>query len=165
MYVIAEYPHPEEVASGISALAAAGFDPRAVELFSEKPVELPSGALDRPSRMSLVAVAGGILNGGLATAFIFHTQYDYPLVTGGMPLVSPWATGVITFELTMAGAVAGTILAFLWEAGLLRRHRKRPPVPRDGSVLVQVMCTDVLAPVAAECLSRTGAVGVTRDQE
>ena len=162
MYVIAEYPHAEAATSVIYALEAAGIDARAVELFSERPVEL--AALDRPSRMSLAAVAGAILNGGLATAFMMHTQRDYPLPTGGMPITSPWATGVITFELTMAGAVAGIVLAFLWESGVFRRRKPRR-APGEDSVLVQVTCTETSAPLAMECLSRAGAVAVTREQE
>ena len=62
--------------------------------------------------MSLFAVLGALLGGGLTTAFIFYTKLDYPLVTGGMPLTSGWATGVVTFEFTMGGAVVGRFLRF-----------------------------------------------------
>jgi hypothetical protein len=101
------------------------------------------------------------VNGGLATGFIYYTQHDYPLITGGMPLFSWWATGVITYELTMAGAVAGLVIAFLWEAGLLRR---RPPAPvlLSSSSFIRVECESDAAPAASECLTGSGAVRVDR---
>ena len=165
MFLTAEFLKPEPVASGVSALLSAGFGRDQIEIYSDKPVELPKGLLDRPGRTSLLAVLGAIVSGGLATAFVFYTQHDYPLLTGGMPLVSGWATGVISWELTMAGAVAGIVLAFVWQAGLLRRRKGGPPPPlKEGSVYLQVRCTEHSATTAAECLSRAGAVKVVTQE-
>jgi hypothetical protein len=96
---------------------------------------------------------------------MYYTQHDYPVVTGGMPLFSPWANGVVTFEMTMAGAMAGVILAFLWESGLLRRHRPEPPQLKDGSVFVRLRCPAELATTATERLSRTGAIAIATAEE
>ncbi len=93
------------------------------------------------------------------------TQKSYPLATGGMPIVTLWANGIITYELTMAGAMAGVVVAFLWESRLVRRRRPAAPVLRDGSVFVRVECGDESAPLAAECLTRTGAVEIARAGE
>ena len=46
--------------------------------------------------------------GWLATAFVYWAQNNYKLVTGGMPIFSFWATGVITYEMTMLGAIITT---------------------------------------------------------
>lgn len=160
MYLTATFDDEALVAPAATALLEAGFEPRAIEVFSARPVELPPGLHHRPSRASLLAVLGAVINGGLATAFMFYTQHDYPLVTGGMPLRSWWATGVITYELTMAGAVAGLMLAFLWEAGLLRWRRPPAPPVDHGSVFLRVLCSPGQASAASERLLRTGATSV-----
>ena len=106
--------------------------------------------------MSLFAVFAALAAGTGVTAFMFYTQQDYPLVTGGMPLTSGWATGVVTFEMTMAGAILGTAFMFLWESGLLRRSpRAAPELPDDG-IILQVDCRTDLS-TAEEALRRCGA--------
>jgi hypothetical protein len=165
MILTAEFLEPDSVAPAVSALLAGGFDRTNVEVFSNQPVHLPEG-MHRSSWASLAAVAGAVLNGGLATAYMYYTQRDYPLITGGMPINSIWSTGVISFEMTMAGAVAGTVLALLWEAGLLRRRRETwLPALREGSIFLQVRCADERAPAAADCLSRGGAIEIVRHKE
>ena len=135
----AEFGDRRQIPVAINALADAGFERSSVQLFSSKPVELPAGSLDRPSRISLYAAVGAILSGAAATTFVYWTQQDYPLITGGMPINSGWATGVITFETTMAGAIAGTLFGLIVEGGFLRFWRWRPArPPADGTVLVRV---------------------------
>ncbi len=93
--------------------------------------------------MSLGAVLGAIVAGVAVTAVMFRIQLSYPLVTGGMPITSVWATAVVTFEATMAGAVLATLLLMLRESGLLGA-RSRAPLPEipDEGVMLQVDCTD-----------------------
>lgn len=161
MQLTARFDDEALVAPAIEGLLEAGVAPQAIEVFSPRPVELPPAFQARRSRASLLAVLGAAVNGGLATAFMFYTQHDYPIVTGGMPLRSWWATGVITYELTMAGAVAGLMIALLWEAGLLRRRRPPAPVLDNNSVFVTVRCSGENAIAALERLRRGGAVSVT----
>jgi hypothetical protein len=161
MLLSAEFREPHSVAAAIEALAGGGFDKHAIDLFSTEPVEFEAGLLDRPSRMSLLAVGGAIVNAFLATTFMFWTQRDYPLETGGMPLTSYWAVGVIIFEMTMAGAIAGTVAAFLWESGLLRGAKKQPvPRLRDDTIFLRLSCDEPRASLATEMLARAGAVDV-----
>ncbi|HXG34077.1 MAG TPA: quinol:electron acceptor oxidoreductase subunit ActD [Bryobacteraceae bacterium] len=141
MYLAARFDDEDLVAPACLALLEAGFPARAIEVFSQRPVRLPQSFAPRPSRMPLIAVLAAVVNGGLATAFMFYTQRDYPIVTGGMPLRSWWATGVITYELTMAGAVAGLVLGFLWESGLLRRRRAAAPAPGEHAVILRLECS------------------------
>jgi hypothetical protein len=97
---------------------------------------------------------------------MFWTQRDYPLVTGGMPLTSFWAVGVIIFEMAMAGAMAGAVLGFLWESGLLRVTRKEPvPKLRDDAISLRVRCDEPRASKARETLIRAGAAEVTQLEE
>ena len=161
MYLNAEFTDSKAVAGAVRALGSMGLSKDQIELFSTKPVNLEPGVLDRPSRMSLFAVLGALLGGGLTTAFIFYTQLDYPLVTGGMPLTSGWATGVVAFEFTMGGAVVGTVLAFLWEGGLLYFWKRVPtPRPQGTSIALRLHCPDDLAGRADDLLRASGAVSV-----
>ena len=161
MYLNAEFTDSKAVADAVRALGSMGLSKDQIELFSTKPVDLEPGVLDRPSRMSLFAVLGALLGGGLTTAFIFYTQLDYPLVTGGMPLTSGWATGVVTFEFTMGGAVVGTVLAFLWEGGLVRFWKRVPtPRPPGNSIALRLDCPDDLVGRADDLLRASGAVSV-----
>ncbi|HKW96851.1 MAG TPA: quinol:electron acceptor oxidoreductase subunit ActD [Bryobacteraceae bacterium] len=159
MWLTAEFLSTEAAAGAVTALGEEGFSSREIELFSDRPVELPAGTLERRSHISLAAVLGAIVNGGLATLFIFFTQRNYRLVTGGMPVISGWSTGVISYELTMAGAVAGVVLALLWEGRLLIRRRRgaAPPALKEGSVYVRVECGEGVAAGAARRLEQAGA--------
>jgi hypothetical protein len=162
-YLTGEFRDQDRLIAAIRSLRAAGHGSESLDLFSAEPVELPRGVLDRPSRMSLVAVAGAIAFGALATLFIGYTQHDYRLITGGMPVFSFWATGVITYEMTMLGAIVVTFAWFLWESGLVRR-REQAPVPRvePGSICLRVRCGVEQAVHALETMRRNGAVYVQK---
>lgn len=156
----AEFDNPELAAAGVASLVEAGFGGDDVEIFSNRPVELDGNPLRRRSRTSLFAGLGALISGGLATVFVFFTQRDYPLVTGGMPLNSAWATGVVSYELTMAGAMAGIVIALLWEGGLLRGSKHAPPPAlQTGLIYVRVECGEEKHRAASERLRQAGAVG------
>jgi Alternative complex III, ActD subunit len=166
MLLSTEFSEPHAAAAAIEALSSEGFDKRSMEVFSTEPVEFERGVLDRRSHMSLLAVAGAAANTLLATGFMFWTQRDYPLVTGGMPLTSYWSVGVIIFEMAMAGAIAGTMASFLWESGLLRGGRKQPaPQLRDDVIFLRVRCDEPRASQARETLLSAGAAEVTLMEE
>jgi hypothetical protein len=167
MYLIGQFREKDRAAAAIRSLRASGIDTADLDLFSEEPVEFPRGVLDRPSSMSGASVAGAILLGTLATAFIWWTQHNYPLVTGGMPIFSFWATGVITFEMTMLGAIVATFGWFLWESGLVRRRDRSAPVPEvdPGSMCLRVRCRGNQAAEAVDALRRAGAIDVERREE
>jgi hypothetical protein len=163
VYLTAEFRDQDQLIGAIRALRGGGLDAAALDLFSAEPVELPRGVLDRPSRMSLIAVAGAIAFGGLATLFIRFTQHNYRLITGGMPVFSFWATGVITYEMTMLGSIIATFSWFLWESGLIRK-REPAPVPRvePGAFHLRVRCQIEQAAQASETLRRNGALDIER---
>ena len=141
MLLTGEFADREATATAVRALRAKGFDPEAIDLYSCEPLELEPGLLDRPSRMSLAAVGGGVTVCLLAVAFVSYTQTSYPLITGGMPIFSLWATGVIFYEMTMLGAIAATFLMFLWESGLLGRRAFPAPEALDaGRIYLRVRC-------------------------
>ncbi len=164
VYLTGEFRERDAVKSAIVSLRAGGLDANDLDLYSEEPVELPRSVLHRPSRMSLASAVGAIATGGLATAFIWWTQHTYRLVTGGMPVFSWWATGVITYEMVMLGAILATLLWFLRESGLGRgRDRKRPvPELRPGSLCLRVRCRPEQVPRITETMRGAGALEIER---
>ncbi len=159
-FLHAEYREPKDVAVAVDALVALGIPKHAMEMYSRQPVDVHPALLPRTSRMSLVAVVTAIAAGTGATAFIFWTQLDYPLVTGGMPLNSGWATGVVTFEMTMAGAIFGTLFMLLREGKLIGSRNRRPvPDLSDESIILQVECADNAA-AAKTALEGTAALRI-----
>ena len=166
MYVIGEFHEKDAAAAAIRMLREGGIAPGALDLFSEEPVELRRGVLDRPSRMSLVAVLGAIVTGGLATAGVYAAQHNYQLTTGGMPIFSFWGTGVITYETTMLGSVLATFGWFLWESGLLRKRDKSIPVPTvlPGVMCLRVRCADPHVTRVRQILDGAGATEIARKE-
>ena len=158
MYFKGDFREKRSAAEAIGDLKANGFMPDELDVFSDEPVEFSRGVLDRPSRMSLAAVIGAMMACFGAIWFVYFTQHNYPLITGGMPLFSGWATGVVFYELTMFGAIVTTFLWFLKESGLLRRRRQSPvPAIEPGIISLRVRCTASQAEAAVRCLERAGA--------
>jgi hypothetical protein len=164
VYLTGEFREREEVREAIVALRSAGLDPADLDLFSEEPIDLPRSVLDRHSRMSVASVCGAILCGSAATLFILWAQHNYRLITGGMPTFSFWATGVITYEMTMLGAILTTFAWFLYESGLLRKRDHSAPVPvvAPGSICMRVRCQADQALRITDTMRRAGAIGVDR---
>jgi hypothetical protein len=163
MFLTAEFGDAQAIAAAIGALKARGFEAGEIDVFSSEPVDLPDGLLERPSRMSLVAVGGAACLGLLAILFVHYAQHDYPLVTGGMPLFSWWATGVVFYEIAMFGAITATFLMFLLESGLLKRNGSAPtPVLAEGGIRLRVSCAPERAAATTECLYQTGAASVRK---
>lgn len=164
MYLVAEFRETESIVRAIQRLKEIGMTAEDLDVFSNEPVEFYRGVLDRPSKMSLVAVLGAITNGTLVTSFVYFAQHNYAINTGGMPVFSFWGTGVITYEMTMLGAVLATFVWFLWESGLLRKRDKSAPAPAvpPGSMCLRVRCTDEQATETTGLLERSGALGVER---
>ncbi len=161
MFLGAEFYDAESTARALLQLKAEGLDSNSLSVFSSQPVEFPAGVLDRPSRMSLTVVTSAVLFLLLTIWFVYFTQYNYPLITGGMPLFSFWATGVIFYEMTMCGAILTTFFWFLLESGILRRGR-RPPVPvfDSGTICVRVCCRSGQVEDVSQSLKSAGAMNV-----
>jgi hypothetical protein len=166
MHVIAEFREKETIVRAIQRLKDTGVTAADLDVFSAEPVEFYRGVLDRPSRMSLVAVLGAIVNGSLATAFVYFAQHNYRLDTGGMPVFSFWGTGVISYEMTMLGAVLATFIWFLWESGLIRKRDRSAPVPvvPPGSMCLRVRCDGSSAARTVQILDGAGAIGIEKKE-
>jgi len=88
--------------------------------------------------------------------------YPYPLVTGGMPILAPWPTGIVTYELTMMGAVLTTAIALLVTSRLPNwRPNLYDTEIANGKILIGVLDPSDAARVEIENRLRgAGAVKV-----
>jgi hypothetical protein len=161
MYLAADFEEKESTIRALKNLKSKGFGPDDLDLYSDEPVELPRGVLDRPSRMSFIVVSGALTFLLLTISFVYFTQHNYPVVTGGMPLFSPWATGVVFYELTMLGAIVTTVIMFLKEGGLLRWKRPQAvPVIEPDVICLRVQCRSEQAANVREWLTAEGGRNV-----
>ena len=141
MYLSSEFQRRDAIIRALRVLKENGLGPDDLDVFSDIPLDLPRHALERRTHMSLAVVTGAITACLLAIGFVYFTQYSYPIITGGMPTFSFWATGVVFYELTMLGAIVTSLFWFLRESGLLRRaHRPTAPLFEPGLICLRVRC-------------------------
>lgn len=163
LYLAGTFADKAAAAEAIKQLKAIGLGPNDLTVFSDEPIEFARGVLDRPSRMSLVVVSGAILFFLTVVAFVYYTQHDYRLVTGGMPIFSFWSTGVVFYEITMLGAVLTTTGWFVWESGLLRRDKSVPvPAVQPEMICLRVKCPAGQRAAATALLEQSGAKDVAK---
>jgi Protein of unknown function (DUF3341) len=115
-----------------------------ITVISSEPLEADGmGWQEQRTLMPWLAVCGGIVGGTAGYMLAAFTQRTYPLVTGGMPIVSLWPSGIVMYELTMLGAILTTIVTFLVTAQLPRyRNRLYDPEVSRGKILVGVTDPD-----------------------
>jgi hypothetical protein len=163
LYLTGAFTEKKEAVAAIQQLKADGYDANDLAVFSDEPVEFPPGVLDRPSHMSLVVVLGAIVSFLSIVGFVYYTQYDYRLVTGGMPIFSFWPTGVVFYEITMLGSILTTTGWFLWESGLLKRDKNVPlPAIQPDMICLRVRCAPERFASATAILERVGAQNVAK---
>jgi hypothetical protein len=118
-----------------------GFSPSAVTLMSAEPTPAIAGE-GADSRIGLFSVAGGVLGavGGLLLTVL--TSRSANLITGGLPIVTPWAFGIVVFETTALGAILATLARMIYEAGLASCVRFYPEEIAEGKIALEVVCAD-----------------------
>ena len=116
--------------------AAAAYGVRALRLgevtaYAPAPDHAIEAVLSRRvSPVRVFALIGGIVGCVLGFAVPIYTALDWPLITGGKPIVSMPPFVVIAFELTILLASLGAILGFLVLSGLPRLSSGLPYDPR-----------------------------------
>ena len=128
----------DEATAAITRLRREGISRESITTMSSEPLHIEAGEENHPpSRIPLFAICGGVIGAGFAIALTVVTSRRVDLVTGGMPIVTPWAFGIIVFELAALGAILATLLRMIFEARLARRGRSEyDQAVADGSVVV-----------------------------
>lgn len=135
------FPGPHAADCAARALRNAGIDSDRIVVVSPEPFEEFSFAqVNKQSRMPWIAVLGGVIGGTCGFLIAWYSQTARGLVTGGMPILAPWPTGLVTYELTMMGTVLLTVIALLVGARLPSwKSRIYDPEVSYGKVLIGVL--------------------------
>jgi hypothetical protein len=135
------FPGPHSAERGMNALRDAGIPGDKIVVMAPEPYEEYSFAQgEKKTAMGWIAVGGGVVGAFGGYMLAWYTQVAYPLVTGGMPIVAPWPTGIVTYELTMMGAIIATLITLLVSSGLPNWKQKLyDPEVSHGKVLIGVI--------------------------
>jgi hypothetical protein len=141
---LVKFAKPTEARMAIRRLMKAGIQPDSMEVMTSQPIHgepfIPNMKPTRLRTWALVGAGLGLL-GGLSLSTL--TALNYPLVKGGMPIVSPWTVGLITYETTMLGAVLATLVGLLVELRLPNfKNLPYDPSVVDGGVVLAVSCAE-----------------------
>ena len=142
--IYALYSDPASAQDAFDALKRAGsdlgVDPGKIVVVTSEPFEgYDFSGEHAKTYMFPLAALGGIVGGCLGYWLASFTQTSYPLVTGGMPIVTSWTNGIIIYEVTMLGAIITTLITLLITAGLPNfKPKLSDPEIWTGKILVGV---------------------------
>lgn len=147
--IYALYPDPDSAQRAVDTLrdsgARLGVNADDIAIVSSEPFEEHEfgrgvNPRDHKSFMPWLAALGGVLGGLTGYWLAVLTQGAYPLPTGGMPIAPLWTNGIITYEMTMLGAIVTTLVTLLITTRLPNLRRKLyDPAVSDGKILVGVV--------------------------
>ncbi len=144
--ILAIFDSADEAQAAARALQRGGLPRTAITIMSSEPVHTSTAdsAGQSNSHIGTVAICGGVIGASAAVLLTVLTSRRVDLVTGGMPIVTPWAFGIIAFELTALGAILAMLSRMIFEAGLARRGALSDydEAVADGRVVVSLQCED-----------------------
>jgi len=161
--LVGSFETAESALGAVSALRQAGFtDAVLYSPVNSNGFQDEQGQTD--TRLGLFAFGGAAAGAALGLLLTIHTSTQWPLMTGGQPIVSLPPFFVISFELTILFGVLATLLGLFWRIhrGKLdpKFYDSRFSVDRFG---VYVPCEQDRAEIARRLLSTAGAEEV-RDE-
>jgi len=106
-------PEPESAKRSVDALLGAGIPANDIVVLSSEPLEHRGIPSPQKTLMPWLVVLGALAGGSAGFLLSSLTQKSYAVHTGGMQVVTLWTDGIITYELTMLGAILTTGLVFL----------------------------------------------------
>jgi hypothetical protein len=111
--ILASYDYLDAAVEAVKTLRQEGFEEiTAFAPFPEHHLEEALGYGASPVR--LFTLVGGLTGAATGFAFTIFTSMDWPLVTGGKPILSIPAYVVIAFEMTILFGVLATVIGVLW---------------------------------------------------
>jgi hypothetical protein len=164
--VLASFDYLDSTVDAIHELRKAGFKQlRAYMPYPEHHIEEAMGYHESPVRVW--TLVGGLTGAAAGFAFTVWTSMDWPLVTGGKPIVAIPTSVVIAFEMTVLfGALATLIGVFV----LSRLPHTKPVVVYDpefvaGRFGVYVSADGAKLDEARRILQRHEPALLTEDRE
>lgn len=163
-HILAIYDEPAKAAAAVAGARNMGLtDVSAYTPAPDHTMEQLIGGHVSPVR--LFTLIGGLLGCASGFALPIYTVYDWPLITGGKPLISIPPFVIIAFELTILFGAIGGMIGFLALAGLPRLTRPALGHPRLTNDLfgVEVTCDTGRATSVRALLEGAGAIEVRAD--
>ena len=134
------YPDGHSAQQAIGRLHAAGVADRDITIQSAQPMEdFEFGHRDKATWMWWIACAGGLIGMVSALGLSWVTETWWPINVGGLPIFAWWPNLIITFEMTMLGAILATVITLVITARLGRGSSIYDPEVSDGKILVGVV--------------------------
>jgi hypothetical protein len=156
---LVKFTEHTQARAAVRRLMQDGIAPAAMEVMSSQPIHGEAIVPQQPAtKLRTWAIAGAALGllGGFSLSTI--TALNYPLVKGGMPIVSPWTVGLITYETTMLGAVLATLVGLLVELRLPNfKSLPYDPSVVDGGIVLAVSCPEGSRGSVESAVSAAGA--------
>ena len=134
------------------------------------PMPLPDGAVCRDPRgigFPRVTLVGWFVGALAGLALALATYLLYPLFTGGKDIISVPPTLIVTYEVAMLGALAGTVIAGFREMGLCRFRTRLIHDPRiqEGKILLCARVSgDEEARRAIDAMKTAGGIDVRPEE-
>src|SRR5262245_36432289 len=137
--VYALYEDGQTAQQAINRLRSAGVADRDITIQSAQPMEdFEFGHRDKATWMWWIACGGGLIGMSSALGLSWLTETSWPIDVGGLPIFAWWPNLIITFELTMLGAILATVITLVVTARLGRGGRLYDPEVTEGKILVGV---------------------------
>lgn len=151
---------PDRAERAVNALLSVGTPRSDIIVISSEPLERYRFAELKTVRMPWLVACGAIMGGIGGFLLASLTQKNPAISTGGMPVLTLWTDGIITYELTMLGAILTTSVVFLLTARLLfRNHLPYDPQVSQGKVMVGIASApDALRHKIAEMFEAIGEI-------
>jgi ActD protein len=133
------YEDGQAAQQAVNRLRAAGVADRDITIQSPQPMEdFEFGHKDSKTWMWWIACAGGLLGMSTGLGLSWLTETSWPIDVGGLPIFAWWPNLIITFEMTMLGAILATVGTLIVSARLGRSSTLYDPAVSDGMILVGV---------------------------
>ena len=132
-----------EAIAALEELQREGVPDSSITVMSSEPLHLETDGTQK-TRIAGFAIAGGLFGALCAILLTVITSRRVDLVTGGMPIVTPWAFGIVVFELTALGAILATLLRMIFEARLVRSGplNDYDSAVADGRIVLSIELTE-----------------------
>jgi hypothetical protein len=159
------YADVDSAAQAVSALRQAGVSAGDIEVLTDTPY--PEGAFGErhvQHRLYVFPLIGAACGFAVGLLLTVGTQIDYPLVTGGKPILSIPPMFNVMYEGTMLGAIIFTVLGIVFESRL-PWFGGAPYDPRISAGMIGVLAAPSGNVDVERIYRQAGAVDVIRPGE
>jgi hypothetical protein len=133
------YPDGASAQQAVNRLRAAGATDDDITVMSPQPMEdFEFGRAHKATWMWWFACGGGLIGMASGLGLSWLTETSWPIDVGGLPIFAWWPNLIITFELTMLGAILATVVTLVVTARLGRGSSFYDPAVSDGKILVGI---------------------------